>query len=503
MHKCFKCGTEFEGGFCPECGTRFQEEKHCPQCGALLAGSAKFCNNCGYSFLEPAKKEKKPSKVGAFFKKVWAWIRAHLKIVIPSAVALVAVVVILSLIPTFILMGVNGTYYASLGGELSEQNYVTLSSGKWTDSDGLEGRYSLSGKNITLEYEDPALGELGELLGGDADATVRLEGTIENGVLTLKDTGREQVFVTKSHSHRYGEWETTHSPTCTAEGEQQRICACKKFETGKVPPTGHTAVNEDWLCTACGMQFTKGLEYKPTSDSSAYSVSEIGSVSGDIVILDYYNGKPVTSIGDNAFSDCTSLTSITIPSNVTNIGTAAFSDCDGLTSIYYTGDIATWCGISGLTNLMAPDRTLYIGGNKLTGDLVIPDGVTNIKSGAFAGCNELTSVTIPNGVTSIGDGAFSNCRGLTSITIPNSVTSIEDYAFYDCSGLTSITIPNSVTSIGESAFMGCIELTSITFQGTKEEWDAIKTGDWWNHVTGYYTIQCTDGKWDKRGNEIS
>ncbi len=475
MHKCFKCGTEFEGGFCPECGTRFQEEKHCPQCGALLAGSAKFCNNCGYSFLEPAKKEKKPSKVGAFFKKVWTWIRAHLKIVIPSAVALVAVVVILSLIPTFILMGVNGTYYASLGGELSEQNYVTLSSGKWTDSDGLEGRYSLSGKNITLEYEDPALKELGELLGGDADATVRLEGTIKNDVLTLKDKNREQVFVTKSHSHKYGEWEVTHSPTCTAEGEQQRICACKKFETEKVaiiphdygwqttveptcteegeqiyicsmcretaetqsiaviphdyawqttteptctekgeqiyicsmcqetaktekvPPTRHR-INEDWLCTVCDMQFTKGLEYRLKSDSSAYFVSGIGSASGDIVILDYYNGKPVTSI-----------------------------------------EYAT-----------------------------------------FRGCSSLTSITIPYSVTSIESSAFSRCSGLTSITIGSGVTSIRGNAFYNC-----------------------YSLTNITFQGTKAEWKAIKKEFHWDYETSNFIVQCTDGKLDKNGNEIS
>ena len=76
MHKCFKCGTEFEGKFCPECGTQWLETKNCPQCGAALAGSAKFCNNCGYSFVESAeaKRKKQPSKIGIFFKKVWAWI---------------------------------------------------------------------------------------------------------------------------------------------------------------------------------------------------------------------------------------------------------------------------------------------------------------------------------------------------------------------------------------------------------------------------------------------
>ena len=179
------------------------------------------------------------------------------------------------------------------------------------------------------------------------------------------------------------------------------------------------------------------------------------------------------------------MTSITIPDSVTSIGSCAFEDCSGLASVYYTGDVAGWCGISGLGNIMSSGRTLYIDGNKLEGAIVIPDGVqsvpsyafcyqtditsitipdsvTSIGSYAFRDCSGLTSITIPDSVTSIGDYAFSNCSGLASITIPDSVTSIGDYAFSDCSGLTSIIIPDSVTSIGSSAFDGCSGLTSVT-----------------------------------------
>ncbi len=468
MHKCFKCGTEFEGKFCPECGTQWLETKNCPQCGAALAGSAKFCNNCGYSFVESAeaKRKKQPSKIGIFFKKVWAWIRAHLKVIIPTACSLVVAIVICSLIPTFIVMGVNGTYYAysfDEKGEIvySEKDYITLSSGKWKDSDGNKGTYSRSGKNVTLKYRDQAAEDFGDIMGDlgvEIPTEVKLKATVVNGLLTVTDGTREEIYVTKRHKHKYGKWEVTKEPTCTLKGEQKHSCACKKIETDAVAPKGHT-LNDDYVCTVCGRQFTKGLEYEYLSELNGYAVAGIGTATeNDIVIPDNYNRKPVIAIMDSAFEDCSGLTSITIPNSVTSIMNYAFYGCSGLTSIYYAGDVASWCGISGLHHLMERDRTLYIDGKELSGDLVIPNGVTSIGYYAFYCCSGLTSITIPNSVTSIEGYAFYGCRGLTSITIPNSVTSIGYSAFEDCRGLTSITIPNSVTSIMNDTFKGCYKL---------------------------------------------
>ena len=170
----------------------------------------------------------------------------------------------------------------------------------------------------------------------------------------------------------------------------------------------------------------------------------------------------VTSIGRQAFSDCTGLTSVTIGGSVTSIGYYAFRGCDKLQDIYIT-DIAAWCNISGLNNLMysgTSNKNLYIN-NELATSITIPNGVTAIPSYAFSGCTGLTSVTIPDSVTSIGESAFSGCTGLTSVTIPNSVTSIGEKAFYNCTGLTSVTIGNSVTSIGGFAFYGCNNLQDI------------------------------------------
>lgn len=140
-----------------------------------------------------------------------------------------------------------------------------------------------------------------------------------------------------------------------------------------------------------------------------------------------YNSKTysVSAIGKNAFSSCSSLTSVTIPESVTSIGDGAFTDCGSLISI------------------------------------TIPESVTAIGNWTFNGCWSLTSVTIPGSITSIGEYAFSSCNNLTSVTIPNSVTHIGDYAFNICSSLTSVTIGNSVTTIGNMVFEGCSSLLNI------------------------------------------
>ena len=162
-------------------------------------------------------------------------------------------------------------------------------------------------------------------------------------------------------------------------------------------------------------------------------------------VLVKYRGKDsnvvipsnVTTIGDEAFYKCESITSITIPNSVTRVGTCAFDGCSSLQSI------------------------------------TISNSVTSIGNDAFKGCKSLQSITIPSSVTSIGAWAFNGCTSLESITIPNSVTRIGDWAFNGCTSLQSITIPISATSIGVGICARCTQLKQINVEESNANYISI------------------------------
>ena len=229
-----------------------------------------------------------------------------------------------------------------------------------------------------------------------------------------------------------------------------------------------------------------GIYYNITSDTDltveiTYEKYDdyfyISPYSGNVVISESvtYNGETyqVTSIGRDAFWNCSGLTSITIPESVTSIGDEAFFGCDGLTtitlpeSVTSIGDFAfSYCS---LTSITLPESVTSIGERAFNGcrsltSITLPENsqLTSIEYATFEYCSILTTITIPENsqLTSIGDAAFRSCSSLASITIPEGVTSIWNEAFYDCWSLTTINIPEGVTSIGNRAFEYC-SLTTV------------------------------------------
>ncbi len=175
-----------------------------------------------------------------------------------------------------------------------------------------------------------------------------------------------------------------------------------------------------------------------------YSVSAVA-------IPSQINGLPVTSIGNNAFAFCTSLTNVTIPDSVTSIGSWAFYRCLSLASINIPENVSfigSWA----------------FGSCQSLRTVTIPGSVMQLESGVFALCTNLEAINVDltNAVYSSQSGVLFNksqteimtypCGRVSSYTLPDSVISIGNFSFSNCGRLSEVTLPGSVLSIGEGAF---------------------------------------------------
>ena len=208
-----------------------------------------------------------------------------------------------------------------------------------------------------------------------------------------------------------------------------------------------------------------------TSVTIPNSVTSIGewAFGNCIALTSITIPSSVTSIGWSAFTGCTALASISVDSDNT-----AFDSRDNCNAIIQKADNTL---IVGCKTTTIPNTVTRIGNEAFKNctaltSIDIPNSVTNIGNDAFSECIGLTTITIANSVTSIGDGAFARCIALPTIIIPSSVTSIGRYAFFGCDALNSVIIPSSVISIGEKAFYDCPALASISVASENPTYDS-------------------------------
>ena len=267
---------------------------------------------------------------------------------------------------------------------------------------------------------------------------------------TYTENGNK-AYWTCEHCGKYFLSDDSNPETATAVELSETVIPALKHKNattrGASKPDGtKPGYSGDRYCPDCDTVLEKGYTYW-NEGNLTWKLDADGTltISGTGTMKDYdYNNNPspanqkkgsvkkvvikdgVTSIGNFAFYNCTSLTSITIPDSVTSIELAAFNNCNNLTSI------------------------------------TIPDSVTSIGDSAFELCNKLSSITLSNNITSIGNWAFHGCH-LTSITIPDSVTSIGAMAFYSCSNLQTISL-SCKSSLKKSDFGDKANLVSYTNQ---------------------------------------
>ncbi len=264
--------------------------------------------------------------------------------------------------------------------------------------------------------------------------------------------------------------EDTHSyiakvtvPTCTEQGYTTYTCDCgDSYVDDYVDVLSHNYV--DNKCTVCGYEYSsEGLLFALSDDTTYYIVAGIGSCTDETLIIPaVYKNLPVKEIGESAFIENRTITSVTIPDSVLYIGYEAFACCYNLTNVKLGKNLLT-----------IGDYAFHL---CAFASIIIPESVTTIDCGAFDECVNLTSITIPGSINTIDLDAFMFCRNLKDVTILDGVTVIDECAFYACRSLTCITIPKSITSVGVLAFSDCDSLISVFYSGTEAEWNAISIG---------------------------
>lgn len=191
-------------------------------------------------------------------------------------------------------------------------------------------------------------------------------------------------------------------------------------------------------------------------DDGSYAVTGIGTYDDSLLVIPAsWQGKPVTRIADNAFSECQVITEVTVPDSVTSVGAAAFANCRLLTRVTLSDSVCE-IGVGAFALC-----------EKLS-EITLPSGILSIPQYAFSACGSLERIELPDGVCEIGDFAFAMCTALVEMPSTDALKTIGEGAFSEC-GFETLVFPDSLRKIGKNAFGGCASLVSVTLnQGLAE-----------------------------------
>ena len=193
-------------------------------------------------------------------------------------------------------------------------------------------------------------------------------------------------------------------------------------------------------------------------------------------LSEVYLPNSLTKIGASAFEGSTSLQSIRLPAGVSSIGDYAFSDCESLSAFQLASDSPAF-SVSEDGVLFTRDRKTLVcyPAGKTVSSYQVPFATVEIGVGAFRGCANLSEVLIPDSVTKINDTAFLFCSGLTEVILPNHLQRLNYMTFAGCDGLARLSVPLALTHVEPYVFYGCKSLTDIHYAGTAEQWSAVQT----------------------------